>query len=54
MGRKVFDIFMVAVCATMIVLALTRPLDTVRRTLVIAASVFVGARRAISLVNRSD
>jgi len=54
MGRKLFDLFMVAVCATMIVLALTRPLDTVRRTLVVAASVFVGARRVVSLIRRGD
>ncbi|MBD3366593.1 MAG: hypothetical protein GF405_00295 [Candidatus Eisenbacteria bacterium] len=54
MGRKVFDIFMIAVCVTMIVLALTRPLDTMRRTLVIGASIFIGSRRVFSLINRSS
>ncbi len=51
MGRKVFDWFMLAVCVALIVLAVTRPLDATRRALVIGASLFIGVRRAIHLVN---
>ena len=51
-GRKLFDWFMLAVCVALVVLALTRPLDTMRRTLITGASVFIGVRRAASLLSR--
>jgi len=52
-ARTILDWFMLAVCAVLIVLAAVRPIDPARRTLVIVASAFIGARRAIALFNRT-
>ena len=53
MARTIFDWFMLGVCVTVIVLAVTRPLDPMRRTLMIGASVIIGVRRGASLLDRS-
>jgi hypothetical protein len=51
MRRTIFDWFMIAVCAVIIVMAIIRPLDPMRRTLMIGASVVIGVRRGASLWN---
>ena len=53
MGRTILDWFLIGVCIVMVVLSLTRPIDSMRRTLIIASSVFIGVRRGIDLINRS-
>jgi hypothetical protein len=52
MARTVFDLLMLVVCATIIILALTRPLDPVRTTVIIGASIIIGLRRGVLLFNR--
>ncbi len=54
MGRTIFDWFMLVVCAVIIAMAIIRPLDPVRRTLMIGASVIIGVRRGASLFNKSS
>ena len=53
MGRAVFDWVMIGLCVAIVVLSLTRPIDPTRRTLIIVASVYIGLRRGISLLNRT-
>jgi len=53
MGRTILDWFMVAVCVAIIVMAIIRPIDPFRRTLMIGASVVIGFRRGASLLDRS-